>query len=131
MSSLTAMRRGGASPAWPSTSLAIKIDRPTSIAVAGGLSAPAGGASKPTAIAAAPARRHRVMCPCRKPSALVDQRMDRVERPEDAGRRAVQRRTKRGVDMVGRQVERHVMPEMRQHPSQVKTGRPFPGVFLL
>src|SRR5262249_18467828 len=108
-----------------------KIERPTSTAAVGGLSAPAPGASNPTIVAAAPARRHRVMSPCRKRSALVDQRMDRVERPENAGRRPMQRRAERGVDMIGGQVERHVMPEMRQHPGHVKAGRPFPGVFLL
>src|SRR5215472_16024640 len=108
MSSLTAIRLGGVSPNWPSTSLAIKIGRPTSVDAAGRLSAPARGANKPTAIAAAPASRHRVMSPYRKPSALIDQREDRVERPENAGRGAVQRGAERRVDMVGGQVERHV-----------------------
>ena len=39
-----------------------------------------------------------------------------------------QRRAELRVDVVGRQVKRHVVTEMRQHPGEVESRHPFPGL---
>src|SRR5579872_1804507 len=137
MSSLTWICFAGVSPNCPSTLLTTTIERPMSAPVVGAAGW-AGGASsahadtvRHDATIAKNQRRRLMRAKQRAESAAVDQRLDGVDRPEDAGRRAVQRHAEGRVDVIGGQVDRHMVAEMRQYSGHVEAGDPFPRVLLL